>query len=293
MGCCESLAKFLLILINFFFLAGSLLMLGLGIALVVAPANVISFGSAHGINLNQFSGVSDGYFVAIIKDIGIFMIVLGSIVSIISFFGFVGACCENSCMLGTYAAVLIAIVLAEIALIIFAAVYPNVFENDISQVMNTALTKTFQSDIQLNANGGVSANSSNPNDVAWMSVQFAFNCCGAYNYTDYNSFKWTHCGSQCTVGVVPISCCVLNNPGQFPSSQSDFSNFPGCQASPPVLSAINSQGCASVIYNDARTAILQFSKIAIGIAAGIVGLEIILIILAFMICCRGRGSKAI
>jgi len=295
MGCIKGISKFLLITVNLIFLLASLLMLALGITLVVAPQKIISFAESSGVNLQVISDATGGFFTQIINASGVFMIVLGSIVAIISFLGFVGACCDNSCMLGTYAVLLIVIVLAEIALIIFAAVYPQVFEQKSSDVMYTTLTKSFKTDIQLLPNGSFSNATLQPVDVAWMVLQFEVKCCGANNYTDYNQFSWTRCGNTgpCNSGnTIPISCCQLKNGTTFPSSQNDFVNVNTCLNGASSASTYL-QGCANQTFTLAQTSIMRYSKIAIGIAAGIVGVEVILITLAFIICCRSKGSKSI
>jgi len=291
MGCFESLSKVLLIIVNVVFLLASMLMFSLGITLVVAPDKLISFVQNNGVNLGVLSDATGGFFDDIIHASGIFMIILGLVVMIVSFLGFVGACCENSCMLGTYGFILIVVLLAEIALIIFAAVYPKVFKEKAADVMFKTLQSGFHNDVQLEADDTLK-NQTEPVDLAWMVIQFQFKCCGAHNYTDYSKFDWNRCGStypSCSNSKVPVSCCVLKNgENTFPSKVGDFVDLHDCLQNAGSDST-NYEGCAERTYTTATDAIMEYSKIAIGIAAGIAGIELVLIVLAFCLCCADRG----
>ena len=123
--CIRGFAKFILIFINAIFLLGGFLMLAFGITITAAPAKVWSSFTINSVNFSQFSQLSNDQLNDIVLACGIFMIILGVIMVVISFFGFFGACCENKCMLVTYAVLLIIIVLAEVALIAFASVFPS------------------------------------------------------------------------------------------------------------------------------------------------------------------------
>jgi len=290
MGCSDKLMKFILIIVNLIFLLSSLLMLALGIALASAPSKVISFVESNGLDISVFSDATGGLFMDIIRACAIFMIILGSIVVLLSFFGFVGACCENSCLLGVYSVILGVIVLAEIALIIFAAAYPNEFRKKGSEFLYTTLTGSFKSDLKIDSQGRFQ-NSTQAVDLAWAAIQFKLSCCGANNSTDYNKFQWERCGPVCTQGVVPMSCCKLKDTSKFPTRESDFVNFNACVGSAnPDPTATNMNGCAGTVIDRATDSIKQYGKIAIGIAAGIVALEIILIIFSIVLCCRGSKS---
>jgi hypothetical protein len=296
--CFRSFAKVILIIVNIIFFLAGLLMLGFGIALVVAPEKVISFLSSN-VNFAQISDSTGGFFVEIIKASGIFMIILGAVVAIIAFFGFFGACCESKCMIVTYAIILIIIVLAEVALIIFAAQYPNVFEKVGEQTLNETLYKEFNRDVMVDKSGTIMAGGEGLKvETAWNAFQVKFNCCGSSNFTDYGNFNWTPT-NNCSAPIVcnsdsklkvPLSCCKLNTPNVTPTNLTDFTNPGECQKT-ASSSFTHIEGCSKKIIVTVKDYIMQYSKIAIGIAAGIVGLEIILITLAFIICCCGEGSS--
>jgi hypothetical protein len=294
-NCFKTFAKVLLIIINIFFGLAGLLMLAFGIALVVAPQKVISFLSTT-LSFNELTDGSGDLIVEIIKASGIFMIILGGIVTIIAFFGFFGACCESNCMLVTYAIILIIIVLAEVALIIFAAVYPTVFEKVGEQAFNETLMKEYKKDLTLYSNGTLSVDKATPVETSWNAFQVKFNCCGSANFSDYQRFTWMKLDcedpSKCpTASLVPLTCCKLKVGGQIPKTWDDFVDPRSCMETAAETST-NREGCSKKVINAAKDYIMSFSKIAIGIAAGIVGLEIILITLAFIMCCCRDGSRS-
>jgi hypothetical protein len=296
--CFRSLARALLIILNLLFFLAGLLMLGLGIALVAAPTKVLTFFKFDFATSTTLSAVTGGAITAVIKDVGIFMIILGAIVVIIGFFGFFGASCDNKCMLVTYAVFLIIIVLAEIALIIFAARYPGTFTSAAELVVNLSFDD-FNHDLVVTSSGTINYNdpSITDTDGGWAVAQIALKCCGVYGYEDYQNLTsgWTRCGNPtyCPLtDVIPISCCTLNDPSRLPYGVNNFTNLAGCQSSPPAPQSFNSGGCVQQIVSDSTAFVKQNSKIAIGIAAGIVGVEIILIVLAFVVCCmETEGGK--
>jgi hypothetical protein len=288
-GCCRSLVKVLFIIVNILFLLAGLLMLALGISLVVAPEKVLKFAESGGLNFSSFNDTSDGYFLEIIKACGIFMIILGGVVAIVAFLGFVGACCESQCLLVTYAIILIIIVLAEVALIIFAAVYPTVFRKSAADLLNKSLND-YGEDARRLPNNTIDFTHLNDNGVGlgWIAIQTAFNCCGSLNSTDYkNNAKWKTANPG---QVVPLSCCKLKPGKELGETSADFVDLDGCQTSQSSTST-NTNGCTDAIMGEAEKLLKKYGTIAIGIAAGIVGLELIMITLAFVLCCRQRSSK--
>jgi len=289
-GCFRSFAKVLLIIVNIIFFLAGLLMLAFGIAVVVAPVQCLNFLKTSGINFNSWQGDTGNYFVQIVQACGIFMIILGAVVAVIACFGFFGACCDNKCMLVTYAIILIIILLAEVALIIFAAVYPTAFNSTAKTSVFNLLTADFKSDIVTYPNGSL-GNVSTGSGV-WAALQLELGCCGSNNYTDYAQFNWTRtaCPGQANTCYyqVPLSCCKLKSNSSLPASTNDFVNYNSCITTADAGSTYQG-GCTDGVIN----LIKSYSRIAIGIAAGIVGLEIILIILAFVMCCiaSDRSSK--
>lgn len=288
--CCRTAAKVIFIIVNLIFFLAGLLMLAFGIALVAAPGKVLSALSSLGADdFDQFKNASDGYVFDLVRAIGIFMIVLGGVVAIIACFGFVGACCESRCMLITYTVLLIIIVLAEVALIIFGAVFPDKFENTGKKAFYDSLKKEFTADFKVGAGGDFgSSEAPGKSEAVWNVIQGSLKCCGVYNYSDFQKYNWTRAtcqdngGNDCVPNaVVPLSCCILKPDAHKPPKQlSDYKDYQSCLSSANPDST-NRKGCG----DEVKDLIKRYGKIAIGIAAGIVGLELIMITLAIILCC--------
>ncbi|KAF5307691.1 hypothetical protein FQR65_LT06746 [Abscondita terminalis] len=116
----------------------------------------------------------------------ILMIVVGSIVLVISFFGCCGAIKENTCMLTTYAVILLALLIAQVAIGIYAFIQTKdskINNNDVAKIVKEMMEKY-----------------DNPNDPTKEVVdlfQKELQCCGADGSSD-----WANWGKP-----IPPSCC--------------------------------------------------------------------------------------
>lgn len=276
MTAASKISVVLLVIFNFLFVVAGGLMLAFGIAAAVKPESVETMlSSVEGIK--DMASASGFDLVTILQRSSIFLIVMGGVVVIIGIFGCFGACCRNTCMLGTYIAILVVIVLAEVALIIFAVVYPDKFRGEFQPAMRKTLDK-FDSDGSFNANGSYVMPTS-PVAVNWALMQFKLFCCGAYDYGDYANLTFTRLAPYPNAKV-SISCCRTLSNAELPKSQSDFKNLANCLSANPDPENINEANC----YDQLETLLKQYGRIGIGIAAGIIGLEVVLIILAIIIC---------
>jgi len=74
------------------------------------------------------------------------------------------------------------------------------------------------------------------------------------NYTDYKDLKWNNT-TDTTAGPiavkVPLSCCLLKNPGVFPTLKSDFVDLGQC---------LNNANTASLFVN-ARVSLNMFEHV--------------------------------
>lgn len=116
--------------------------------------------------------------------IPIAVIVLGSIIFVISFFGCCGAIRESQCMVSTYAFFLFVLVILQIVV----AVYAFLYTEDVANSMSRAFDDLW--------------NSMNNNDAAAREavngIQRALQCCGRTGPSD-----WTNSSA----GQIPTSCC--------------------------------------------------------------------------------------
>jgi tetraspanin-18 len=276
MSCAKSLVSILLVIVNFAFAAAGLLMLAFGIAAAVKPQSVVDIFSAvpeatvkakaAGFNLEET-----------VQSSAVFMIILGAIVAAIGLFGCLGACCKVKWMLAIYVVILVIVLCAEIALIIYASVFPGSLESNTRPLMLKSLQK-YTSDGTANAISGNYTMPTLETDLTWASLQFEAGCCGAYGYMDYNnvSFQATTFNP---LSKIPVSCCKLTNgPGQIATMRNQFVDLDKCLQGNTQY--INQQDCFTAIDSLLR----QYSKVAIGIAAAIIGIEVILILLALFLC---------
>lgn len=285
--------KFILVFVNILFLLAGALMLAFGITGKVDEDAIADMFEAIlpsqsredldqlGVNLSE-----------IIASNSTFMIILGIVVIVIAIFGFVGACCMVRWMLVVYAIILIVVFLAQIALIIFAAVFGEKFKENVQEGMYKSLQEGYHK--------GMHITGSNVTEVvlpveavelAWDTTQFKKQCCGAYNYTDYGRLDdWEKPGSYPNP-VVPLSCCKKSDAvtGDTPTSSSDFVDIQNCLAG--VVEQIHSENCYDALKDDIDEFITTSRWIAIGIAIGICVIELLLIIFAFCLCARAKDDK--
>ncbi|XP_063226978.1 uncharacterized protein LOC134533387 [Bacillus rossius redtenbacheri] len=112
----------------------------------------------------------------------IFMIVIGSIVFVVAFYGCCGAIRESSCMVTTFSIFLMVILVAEITVAVLAFVYRNEYQS--------VFTTEFARNVADYGTGNKT------NDGTVDAIQATLECCGAQGPQDYNG------------RTLPRSCCV-------------------------------------------------------------------------------------
>jgi len=165
MGCFN---KFVLFVLNFVvFLVGA--------AVVVVASLTIHKG-------NEFGALLSGGIVTL----PIIILLAGLAILLIGFLGCCGAMKENSCMLKTYALVVLVLVIAQITLGILIFVYRGEAEEIFTDSMKSAMVKYGTGDEALD----------NSIDAACHEIQ----CCGVSNFTDWQTINSTYNG-------VADGCC--------------------------------------------------------------------------------------
>lgn len=167
LNCGHSTIKYLLFIFN-------LLCSLCGIALIVV-------GAISLVRLDEIREITDEYNIVVPS---ILMIVFGSVVFIIAFFGCCGAIRESYCMTSTYSFFLILLVIAQIVI----AVLVFVFIGDVTVAMKKAFERVFQ-------------NRENPiNRDLIDAIQSSLECCGKTSVLDYGGFFPQSC---CAYGTAP------------------------------------------------------------------------------------------
>lgn len=136
----------------------------------------------------KFNEYSSAFFGGEVNVPAVFLIVTGSVIFVISFFGCVGACKENYCMVYTYAVLLGFVLVLEIVVVLVAYIL-NIQIN---------LVKPLEASI--------------PNYLVprhellttmWNRSQAELYCCGVHGYRD-----WLANPILNETGSVPDSCCL-------------------------------------------------------------------------------------
>jgi CD63 antigen len=269
--CSRGCAKVLLGIFNVLFFLSGILLLAFGIASIVDPEGVTRF-------LSHIPGVDSMVIIINIPDViissAVFMIVLGSLMFVFGFLGCVGAWCSVKPVLFFYWLLLLVLILAEVALIIYAAVMPEAAKTRISDVMYTSLHQDFEP-VSINATAVTL-----PSDVvalSWVSMQFEVGCCGVHNSTDYENFSWnnTFYIPQHTVAKVPPSCCVTRSK-DVPKSTSEFVDLSQCLNG---VDYYHKNGCHMAVVDLAR----QYSYIPIGICSCVIAIEFVCMMAAIFL----------
>lgn len=166
-----NLVKYLLFLFNFLFVITGIAIMAIGLTVQ---------GAYH-----NFREILDPQFFSVPT----FLVVIGSFIFVIAFFGCCGAYKENYCMTLTFSILLVFIFILELA----AGISGYVLRND----TYTLLSNTLQ--------GSMSKYGGNTNQeitIIWDEIQVDFDCCGVHNSTD-----WSMNNDRLNATFLPMSCC--------------------------------------------------------------------------------------
>lgn len=145
----------------------------------------------------------------------ILLIVVGSVIFVISFFGCCGAIKKSSCMIGTFFFLLIVVFAMEIG--IGVAAYLKYHQLD------EILEKGFKSTLD-------SYETSLDSKHAWNLIQGELHCCGVHGPSDWNKLF--------TNGSLPRECCIVM-PMDAINCTAAYSSQKGCLTE--LLEILNSK----------------------------------------------------
>lgn len=220
MGC---FSRFALFVVNF-------LVFGVGLATVILASVIISKNSVYGDLL-----VSGTFTLPTI------VLIAGICILLLGFLGCCGALKENSCMLQTYAGIVLLLLIAEVVLGILILVYRNEAQQYITDGMKDTFNK-YGDDADEALTKSLDA------------LQHNLECCGVAGYQDWKNFTF---GSE--NGNVAEGCC----------KEMTETCFLGMANKPEEVAekTIYTQGCYERIKED-----LTGVTLALGVTTVILGL---------------------
>jgi CD63 antigen len=146
-NCCETIVKYLLVILNLIFALTGLALVSLGAYVQIKAENLLDF-------------LGDNYV-----NTPIFFMIIGVVIFIISFFGCCGAFSESPCMIYTYAFFLVFILIAELG----AGIAAYMLKADVKKVLSTNMMLGMNNYNKTEYEGVTST---------WDFVQRNFECCG-------------------------------------------------------------------------------------------------------------------
>jgi len=240
MACLSTTLKYLVLLFNLLFFFLGCAIIGIGIYMQVKMAAY--FDLLGNITINSAT----------------IFIILGCIVTIISFFGCCGACMESPCMMYTFGSLVALVLLIEVGLTVVVLIYQDETKSVISKAMMDGLVNYNKTDDKDNEYGGVT--------LAWDGMQESYYCCGVNDYSD-----WRNADIGKLTNSVPDSCCEVKTEG--------------CGKNQLNLNTrIYTQGCFVKFGADVQN--------NLGIAGAVGGvLGAVQLIAIFFSCCLGRKMQ--
>jgi len=270
-GCGAKFIKVILVLFNLLFFLLGIGILVVGVYVLVDP----TFKQLKHITNNQSLvdiANQNGVNITYIDKCGIAFCVFGGVMLMISFMGCCGALKQAKCLLGFYSTILLGLLLAEIGIGIFAAVYSAKFRDLVTPLLRQSINDQYMGDM---SNKSVVS-------VAWDAVMYNFECCGVQNYTDFNmpGNVWTYREGQ----VIPRACCKYKNrvtdwSGVLPNI-TDQNGYPNCTTDPSNVNSNYDIGC----YNKIQSMINQYSVIVIAVAIGVGVILFLGVLFGFYLC---------
>ena len=219
MGVCVNIFKFLVFLFNFLFFVVGVFIIGFGGYLAI-----------HFKNYFDFFATSD---LALGMDLSPYvLIILGILVTIISFLGCCGACTDNKCMMYSYGALMALVIIAEIGIVTSFFLFKQEAIDATHKAMDEGMKNYKESGFEGVTDG-------------WDKIQRHLNCCGVVNSTDWNNKPF-----QSNTKNAPDSCCIVeyDGCGQDLLKPSDVDRVIFRQSIPSKThTGIKEVGCLTVI----------------------------------------------
>ncbi|CAF2063677.1 unnamed protein product [Rotaria magnacalcarata] len=270
--------RFLIVLLNVVFIV-------VGIALLVIGIYFVKNTKMQQLRplFNADLATTDSQNLSTIEIVAFVFIGIGGIILLIGFLGCCGAIKTFRFLHLIYAIIIGGIILAEIGLVIFYAIYENRFKSNFVNKLKESIVNNYVGTPIDNAS------STNPISMSWDFLQFNLQCCGAINKTDYmNALHWnrTNPYEPNTILTVPFTCCPLN-------TTKNWNHLPKnmAEASKCAITGVNSysEGC----FDGLADLLDRYKKyIIIGLLV-LVGIEIFACLFAILLFRRKDEYSAL
>jgi len=176
MGCCDTMLRYIVFLINFVFF--------------LASVALIAIGAYINFHMRKYLDFLDSQYL----NTSIVLIIIGAIILIVAFFGCCGACTENACMMYTYGTLMALILISLIGVAITIVVFKDDVKTLVEEKMREGMQKYGQGDSE-----GVTK--------TWDVIQHESQCCGVDGFQDWANTTFGKSGN------VPDSCCIQEQVG--------------------------------------------------------------------------------
>ncbi|GAB1598683.1 tetraspanin-6-like [Argonauta hians] len=190
--------------------------------------------------------------VDIINEAATVAIILGTILLLISVFGWCGACCKVRWMLAVYCGILTLLLATQITFLILLIVMRSKVDIALKDPLKETLKYKYE---------GITGK--NTASMSWNYIMNSLQCCGVYDFRDFNnSTVWDRYyhdpRSKRTYKLkIPIVCCKLK--GEYPNVEppEDVS----CAVYPTRQTSNYHQGCYDKLWETISTAELTLMAV--------------------------------
>jgi hypothetical protein len=278
------IGKIIVFVVNFVFWACGIALIIFGSIAVADPSIIVDMVS----NINGVQYVTTILDItSTFQGVAIFMIVLGCFLFLLGGNGCHGAAKKSKISMTFYMIWLILAILVEIALIIYAAVYPQTRDTWVQENMFMGLNSTTKVGSEtIDTTGKITytlETEDNGMAYSWQQLQFQAKCCGSFDYSDYTAFSWTNgynvLGVPYPNNVIPLSCCTTNlAEGEAPENVDQIVDVAGCLSPTPAVGTYSTEGCWKVV----NKMMWQFNLISIVISCCLIVAQ--LLGLVFAVC---------
>lgn len=262
--CGATCAKYILCLFNFIFFVVGSAVLCVGIWLAVDKTSFIHLTHFSTLDKN----VEELTEPTVIEQGAYILIAAGAFIFLIFFLGYCGAIKESRVLLTAYGLFIIIIAVLQISAISLAAFHKHEAETHTKDFFLHTIRKYYTTSDRKDAV-----------TLSWDFMMAELKCCGVHNSEDFQMatefIKYTT--EKGDRQLVPEACCRLDSKYElavFKPLDDD------CIYAPSTSNSYMNRGCYDTVYDF----LISNLNIVIGVAVGVIALQILGIIFAFCLC---------